>query len=50
MRRFLGGALLALLAVGMGCQSSTKNPSQVWIDYYQSELNLVLTDHEPPPF
>lgn len=50
MRRLLGGALAALLAVGMSCQSSTKNPSQVWLDYYQSELNLVLVDHEPPPF
>ncbi len=50
MRRWLWGTLAALLAVGAGCQSATKNPSQLWIDYYQSELNLVLVDHEPPPF
>ena len=29
---------------------AARNPAALWIDYLQSELNLVLVDHEPPPF
>jgi hypothetical protein len=50
MQRLLSrlGALLLLLS--LSCQSNTHNPAALWIDYLQSELNLVLVDHEPPPF
>jgi hypothetical protein len=48
--RSIGLALWALLlSLSFGCQSS-RNPSALWIDYLQSELNLVLVDHEPQPF
>lgn len=31
-------------------RSDAKNPTSLWINYAQSELHLVLVDHEPPPF
>lgn len=42
------GSLLVTLSIG--CQLAARNPAALWIDYLQSELNLVLVDHEPPPF
>jgi hypothetical protein len=35
---------LALLS----CERS--NPASLWLSYSQMETNLVLVDHEPPPF
>ena len=49
--RSLGTLLGALLLTQvLGCQPAARNPAALWIDYWQSELNLVLVDHEPPPF
>ena len=49
--RFLRAALGSLLlTMSLVCQPAARNPAALWIDYLQSELNLVLVDHEPPPF
>ena len=41
-------ALPLLLVLGwLGC---TGNPSSLWINFSIFETNLVLIDHEPPPF
>lgn len=44
--------LLMLLAVALRCDStpSNANPSSLWIGIAQREIDLVLLDHEPPPF
>jgi hypothetical protein len=43
-------SLLALLAI-LSCGSPPPaNPASLWLSYAQSELNLVLVDHEPPAF
>lgn len=45
--------LLALLGalVMLSCeQTPLKNPASLWLSYSQLEINLVLVDHEPPPF
>jgi hypothetical protein len=34
-----------------GCPSApAANPASLWLDFSQREVNLVLVDHEPPPF
>ena len=49
--RVLAAVLLTLLVgIGGGCQPAARNPQALWINFFQSELNLVLVDHEPPPF
>jgi len=48
--RLLLCPLLALFWLfAEGCDEE-KNPPSLWLSYAQSELNLVLIDHEPPPF
>jgi hypothetical protein len=44
--------LLVLLAVALRCDStpSSVNASSLWIGIAQREIDLVLIDHEPPPF
>ena len=44
--------LVVLLAVALRCDStpSSGNPSSLWIGIAQREVDLVLIDHEPPPF
>lgn len=36
----------------LSCDStpSTTNPPSLWIGIEQREIDLVLLDHEPPPF
>lgn len=35
----------------LGCDGAGQpNPPSLWLDYGQTELQLVLVDHEPPPF
>jgi hypothetical protein len=50
-RSLLIGALLGALC---SCSSSTPlagpNPASLWLSYAQREVDLVLVDHEPPPF
>lgn len=50
MRSVWGAIGVLLLTLGLGCQPAARNPSSLWLDYLQSETNLVLVDHEPPPF
>lgn len=53
LRRGATLLVLALLcAVGLRCDStpSNQNPSSLWIGINQREIDLVLIDHEPPPF
>jgi hypothetical protein len=40
-------ALLALFAAGCGPGG---NPSSLWLSFAQREVDIVLVDHEPPPF
>lgn len=44
--------LVVLLAVALRCDStpSNANPSSLWIGIAQREIDLILIDHEPPPF
>ena len=44
--------LLVLLAVALRCDSTpaSVNPSSLWIGIAQREIDLILIDHEPPPF
>jgi hypothetical protein len=44
--------LLALCAGLLSCDStpSTVNPPSLWLGIAQREIDLVLIDHEPPPF
>ena len=50
MNRLASLLCLLLVVLSISCQSSSRNPDALWINYLQSELNLVLVDHEPPPF
>ena len=49
-RRF--ACLLTLLCGLLSCDStpSTTNPPSLWLGIAQREIDLVLLDHEPPPF
>ncbi len=50
MQRLLSALCALLVTLSLSCQPSARNPAALWINYLQSELNLVLVDHEPPPF
>lgn len=54
VRRFacLVALLCGLLGGLMSCDStpSNINPPSLWIGIAQREIDLVLLDHEPPPF
>ena len=42
---------LLLLALCLGaCAESGKDPASLWVSYGQREVDLILVDHEPPPF
>ena len=45
-------ALLWLVCTAGSCDrpSYSGNAPSLWINYSSSELDLVLVDHEPPPF
>ncbi len=42
------GLCLVLLACSPSAPNG--NPASLWLSYAQTELNIVLVDHEPPPF
>jgi hypothetical protein len=42
--------LAALLGLFLSCGTPPANPASLWVSYSQTEINLVLVDHEPPPF
>jgi hypothetical protein len=44
LQRIIVGALLVLAACG------SPNPPTLWINFSGREIDLVLVDHEPPPF
>lgn len=50
LRRF--ASLLVLFCGLLSCDSSPSdtNPTSLWIGIAQREIDLVLLDHEPPPF
>lgn len=53
MRLALSSAAVLLAAAALGCGPSTpepQNPPTLWLSFSQMEINLVLVDHEPPPF
>jgi hypothetical protein len=41
----IGAALLLFLCLSCAGKSST-----LWVSYGQREVDLILVDHEPPPF
>lgn len=43
-------ALLAVSVVGAACGPHDANPRSLWLYFAQREVDLVLIDHEPPPF
>jgi hypothetical protein len=44
-------ALLAPLVLALaGCPSPPSNPASLWLSFAQREVDVVLVDHEPPPF
>jgi hypothetical protein len=47
-RRALPGLLVAL--AGCPAPAPTANPPSLWLSFSQREINIVLVDHEPPPF
>lgn len=51
LQRLLGALALLGALFALSCeQAPIKNPASLWISYSQLEINLVLVDHEPPPF
>lgn len=42
--------LLGLAGAGCGPGTSASNPTSLWLSYSGREIDLVLVDHEPPPF
>ncbi len=53
--RGVAGVLLCALSLVLssGCPGENGggvNPASVWLGYGQREVDLVLLDHEPPPF
>lgn len=45
----LAVATLALSALA-GCPSDPENPPRLWVFLQGSETDVMLIDHEPPPF
>ncbi len=44
-------SLLFAVLLTLSCDKGQgQNPTSLWLSYAQSELDLVLIDHEPPPF
>jgi hypothetical protein len=48
MRRLL--PLLLFPLAGCPTSPSGGNPSSLWLGFMNTEGNIVLIDHEPPPF
>jgi hypothetical protein len=45
----VGIALVAAVA-GCGPRQPEPNPASLWLNFSIREIDLVLVDHEPPPF
>lgn len=44
-------SLLTVVAAALSaCSTPSVNPTSLWVDFENREVDLVLVDNEPPPF
>ena len=49
LRLLLIATVALVLVTGASCETG-QNPTSLWINYSQREIDLQLVDFEPPPF